>query len=283
MSTLRLTKMHATGNDFLVLLALDEEAGLDARAVARLCDRHRGIGADGLLTVGPGLDGADCSMTLVNADGGTAEMSGNGIRCVAWAAERAGLARNGELAVDTAAGRRVVQLERTGREVVAADVDMGPVTFDPARIPVAVDDPFELEAVVGDTFYRGDAAGMGNPHFVLFVDDPATAPVTEHGPLIEHDARFPHRTNVEFIAVTHADRLSMRVWERGAGETLSCGTGACAAAAVAHRRELVGAEVAVDVPGGTLRVSLGDTVRLGGPVVHVFDVDVRGEILGDAL
>jgi diaminopimelate epimerase len=115
---------------------------------------------------------------------------------------------------------------------------------------------------------------------VLFVDDPATAFVAEHGPVIEHDARFPRRTNVEFIAVTHADRLSMRVWERGAGETLSCGTGACAAAAVAHRRELVGTDVTVDVPGGTLRVRLGDEVRLGGPVVHVFDVDVPDTMLG---
>jgi diaminopimelate epimerase len=280
MSTLRLSKLHATGNDFLVLLALDGAPSLDAGGIAQLCDRHRGIGADGLLTVGPGRDGADCSMTLVNADGGSAEMSGNGIRCVAWAADRAGLARDGELAVATAAGRRVVHLERTGREVVGAEVDMGPVTFEPACIPIAVDDPFDIETVVGDTFYRGDAAGMGNPHYVLFVDDPATAPVTAHGPVIEHDARFPRRANVEFVAVTHADRLAMRVWERGAGETMSCGTGACAAAAVAHRRELVGAQVAVDVPGGTLRVRLGDTVRLGGPVVHVFDVDVPDTILG---
>jgi diaminopimelate epimerase len=280
MTTLRLSKLHATGNDFLLLLALDGDAEIDARTAARLCDRHRGIGADGLLTVGPGRDGADCSMTLVNADGGEAEMSGNGIRCVAWAADRAGLARNAEVAVDTGAGRRMVRVERSGGEVVAADVDMGAVTFDPALVPLAVDDPFDLETVVGDAFYRGDAAGMGNPHYVVFVDDPATVPVAVHGPVIEHDARFPRRTNVEFITVTHADRLSMRVWERGAGETMSCGTGACAAAAVAHRRELVGPEVVVDVPGGSLRVRVGDTIRLGGPVVHVFDVDVPDAMLG---
>jgi diaminopimelate epimerase len=274
-----LSKLHATGNDFLVRLALDEPAAaLDARAVAALCDRHRGIGADGLITIGPGTDGADCTMTLVNADGGAAEMSGNGIRCVAWVAARAGLARDGELDVDTAAGRRLVRLDRPGRTVVAADVDMGPVTFEPARIPVAVDDPFELEAIADGVFYRGDAAGMGNPHLVLFVDDPAAAPVTTHGPILEHDARFPRRTNVEFMRVTHADRIAMRVWERGAGETLSCGTGACAVAAVAHRRDLVGGRVHVDVLGGTLVVTLGDTVHLGGPVVHVFDVDVPIEV-----
>ncbi len=277
---MHLSKLHATGNDFLVGLALDEPArALDARTVVALCDRHRGIGADGLITIGPGTGGADCTMTLVNADGGVAEMSGNGIRCLAWVAARAGLARDGELDVETAAGRRRVQLERAGGSVVAADVDMGPVTFEPTRIPIAVDDPFELEAVAEGVFYRGDAAGMGNPHLVLFVDDPAAAPVTTHGPVLERDARFPRRTNVEFVRVIHADRIAMRVWERGAGETLSCGTGACAVAAVAHRRELVGPRVAVDVLGGTLAVTLDETVHLGGPVVHVFDVEVPIEAL----
>jgi diaminopimelate epimerase len=284
---LHLSKLHATGNDFLVCLALDGNAAataaVDPRTAAALCDRHRGIGADGLITIGPGADGADCTMTLLNADGGEAEMSGNGIRCLAWVAARAGLARGDELVVDTAAGRRTVRLERTrpGGAITGAAVDMGPARFEPARIPVAVDDPFDLEAEAGGVLYRGDAAGMGNPHFVLFVDDPATALVTEHGPLLEHDSRFPQRTNVEFIRVTHADHLTMRVWERGAGETQSCGTGACAAAAVAHRRDLVGREVQVDVPGGTLAVTLDTTVQLGGPVVHVFDVDVDVDTLAD--
>ena len=118
---------------------------------------------------------------------------------------------------------------------------------------------------------------MGNPHLVLFVDDPATARVTQHGPHLEHDDRFPRRTNVEFVRVTPGadDELDMRVWERGVGETLSCGTGACAVAAVAHRRGLVGERVVVHVPGGDLVVQLGDTIRLGGPVVHVFDVEVQ--------
>jgi diaminopimelate epimerase len=275
MSTMRLSKLHATGNDFLVRLDLDGRApALDARAIATLCDRHRGVGADGLITVRPGGTGADCAMTLGNADGGPAEMSGNGIRCLAWIAARAGLGDGTELTVETAAGRRVVRLWRDRGQIVGAEVDMGPVTFVPAEIPIAVDDPFDLETVVDDVHYRGDAAGMGNPHFVLFVEDLTIAPVTIAGPVIEHDARFPHRTNVEFIAVNDTDALSMRVWERGAGETLSCGTGACAAAAVARRRGLVGERVQVQVPGGTLAVTLADTVSLGGPVVHVFDLDV---------
>jgi diaminopimelate epimerase len=275
---MRLAKLHATGNDFLVRLDVDGGAAdLDARTVARLCDRHRGVGADGLITVRPSDTGADCAMTLQNADGGHAEMSGNGIRCLAWVAARAGLGNATELTVDTEAGRRVVRLWHKDAQVIGADVDMGPVTFVSAEIPVAVDDPFDLETVVDNVRYRGDAAGIGNPHYVLLVDDPATAPVTTHGPVIEHDGRFPRRTNVEFLAVSGTDRLTMRVWERGAGETLSCGTGACAAAAVAHRRGLVGERVHVDVLGGTLSVTLGETVSLGGPVVHVFDVDVDAD------
>ena len=167
--------------------------------------------------------------------------------------------------------------DRVTGEVVAATVDMGTVTFDPERIPVAIDSPFGITADYHGTRYEGDAAGMGNPHLVLFVDDPASARVTQHGPHLERDDRFPRRTNVEFVRVTPgaADELDMRVWERGVGETLSCGTGACAVTAVAHRRGLVGEQVVVHVPGGDLVVELGDTVRLGGPVVHVFDVEVE--------
>jgi len=281
MSDLLLSKLHATGNDFLVQVELDRSRPeLDPVVISALCDRHRGVGADGLITIGPGRDGADCTMTLVNADGGRAEMSGNGVRCLAWVAARQGLLRGDELLVDTAAGRRHVTVARDlDGVVVAADVDMGAITFEPDRIPLDAASAFDLDAVVGDTKYHGDAAGIGNPHFVLLVDDPAAVPVSEHGPQLEHDPRFPRRVNAEFIAVTGEDRLTMRVWERGAGETQSCGTGACASAAVARRRGLVRDHVRVDVLGGTLAVSLGATVRLGGPVVHVFDVAVPREPL----
>jgi diaminopimelate epimerase len=280
MSAVHLTKLHATGNDFLVHVA-GPGAELDATQVRALCDRWRGIGADGVLTLGPGRDGSDATMTLLNADGGPAEMSGNGARCLAWVAVREGLARDGRLVVDTGGGRRDIELEidPSSGELTAATVDMGPVTFDPARIPYEGASPFDVEAEFHGVTYRGDAAGMGNPHLVLFVDDPATARVTQHGPRLEHDPRFPQRTNVEFVAVTGSDTITMRVWERGVGETLSCGTGACAAAAVAHRRGLVGGQVTVRVPGGELTVDLGATIRLGGPVSHVFDVDVDPDVL----
>jgi diaminopimelate epimerase len=271
MSTTRLAKLHATGNDFLVHVG--ELSADDARS---LCNRHTGVGADGLLLLLPPADGADCTMVLFNADGGRAEMSGNGMRCLAWVAAREGAGDGKRLVVDTDGGRRLVDMEcDTDGDVVAATVDMGPVTFEPAEIPLDAPSAFDLEARYHGVTYRGDAAGMGNPHLVLFVDDPASVRVTTHGPNLELDERFPNRTNVEFVKVTAPDELTMRVWERGVGETLSCGTGACAAAAVAHRRGLVGDRVVVKVAGGELVVELGDTVRLGGPVVHVFDLELE--------
>jgi diaminopimelate epimerase len=288
MTTVHLSKLHATANDFLVLVDLEAAFGpagrprLSAALRAALCDRRRGIGADGLIRVLPGADGADCAMELTNADGGLAEVSGNGLRCLARVAAGLGLGSADRMVVDTAAGRRQVSLtERSaGGEVTAAEVDMGAVTFVPADIPLDAPEAFDLEAVVDGVVYRGDAAGAGNPHFVFLVDDPAAVPLELHGPVLETDARFPRRTNVEMIT-PQAGGLTMRVWERGVGETASCGSGACAAAAVAHRRGLVPARSVVSVPGGELTVEVGVTVRLGGPVIHVFDVDVDLEHFGD--
>jgi diaminopimelate epimerase len=273
MTTIHLSKLHATGNDFLVRLVLDGEPRFAATVVEHLCDRHRGVGADGLITIGGSEAGdpADCTMLLQNADGGDAEMSGNGIRCLAWVAARAGIGSERELRVQTAAGLRIVSLERDAAgAVVAADVDMGPVTLGEE----------DVELVVDGVEYWGDVASVGNPHLVCFVSDPQAVPVSVHGPRIELDPRFPQRTNVEFVRVRPPAAIEMRVWERGVGETLSCGTGACAAAAVAHNRGVVDDRVRVRVPGGELEVILGETVRLGGPVVHVFDVDVEVETHG---
>ncbi|MEX0665656.1 MAG: diaminopimelate epimerase [Acidimicrobiia bacterium] len=277
--TLRVSKLHGTGNDFLVTVALDGGPAPDEAVARALCDRHRGVGANGLITLLPGSDGADCTMELRNADGGIAEMSGNGIRCLAWVAKREGLGSAGRLVVDTGGGRRDVTFGDAGGGVETATVDMGPVTFEPAEIPLDAPSAFDLEAEFHGVTYRGDAAGIGNPHLVLLVDDVESARVTQHGPRLETDARFPQRTNVEFLQVLDRDRLRMRVWERGVGETLSCGTGVCAAAAVAHRRALVGDSVVMEVPGGRHTVTIGETVVLGGEVQHVFDVDVDVDAL----
>ena len=268
--TTALHKLHATGNDFLVTTA--PLTGADAVA---LCDRWTGVGADGLLVLGPGNNGADATMALYNADGSRAEMSGNGARCLAWVARRHGMGTPERLVVDTGGGRRVLDLTTDAAgHVVHAVCDMGAVTFEPGMIPVTAETAFDLEAVAPGFAASGDAAGMGNPHWVLVVPDPATVDLAVVGPRLEHDGRFPSRVNVEVVAVIAPDVLTMRVWERGVGETRSCGTGVCAAAAVAHRRGLVGHDVKVTVPGGDLSVVLGETVRLGGPVVHVFDVEL---------
>jgi diaminopimelate epimerase len=249
------------------------------------------VGADGLIRLLGGSDGADCEMELTNADGGPAEISGNGLRCLAHVAAKLGLGAGDRLVVDTGAGRREISMRRRGEdgEVDYAEADMGLVMFTPEMIPLVADSPFDLEATVDGVRYRGDAAGVGNPHFVIFVDDPDAVPLDRHGPLLEHDARFPNRTNVEMVTPT-ASGLRMRVWERGVGETASCGSGACAAASVAHRRGLAPARMTVAVPGGDLVVDLqpnglGESmnVRLGGPVAHVFDVDVDLDRLADTV
>jgi diaminopimelate epimerase len=267
----RYSKLHATGNDFLVTTT-----PVTAGDAVALCDRFTGVGADGVLVLGPGADGADATMTLTNADGSIAEMSGNGARCLAWVARRAGLGTPERLVVDTGGGRRTLELtcDATG-DVVHAICDMGAVTTDPDAIPFTAPSADDVAAAVDGVTYTGDAAGIGNPHWVIRVADPGAVDLARVGPVLEHDPRFPNRVNVEFVAVDSPDRVRMRVWERGAGETQSCGTGACASVAVLHRRGLVGERVTVGVPGGDLAVELGATVRLGGPVVHVFDVDVE--------
>jgi len=281
--TVTVHHLHATENTFLVADVRGEDA-LAARLAARaaeLCAPGRFGGADGLILLGAPPTGSDaaCTMRLVNADGTDAEMSGNGIRALAHVAHGLGLAADGRLEVDTAAGRRTLDLEVGDDGVLAAaTVDMGEPMFDPASIPTTAPSITGIAAEVDGIAYVGDAIGMGNPHWVLIVEDPATARVREHGPVLEHDPRFPNRTNVEFIAPTpgESDAITMRVWERGVGETRSCGTGACAAATAAHRRGLVGPRVTVHVPGGDLTVEIAARIRLRGPVVETATHTLEG-------
>jgi diaminopimelate epimerase len=268
---MRLSKLHATGNDFLVRVGEGPDDVLDTVTVAALCDRHRGVGADGLITVGAGHGDHDCSMLLQNADGGVAEMSGNGIRCLAWVAAARGFARGTALRVATGAGARdlVLEVDVEGA-VIGADVDMGPARF-------GADLEFDLDGHP----HVGAVVDMGNPHLVFVLDggDPDAVDLARHGARLERDPAFPNRTNVEFAVVRDRRTAAMRVWERGVGETLSCGTGVCATAAALHRRGLVEPSITMHVPGGVLRVVIGDTIRLAGPVVHVFDVDIDREHL----
>ena len=210
-------------------------------------------------------------------------MSGNGARCLAWVARRAGWARpSGSWSTPVVVGAPSTCTVDAAGDVTHAVCDMGAVTFAPARVPVADGTGEDLTATVDGRVFTGDAAGIGNPHWVVTVDDPEAVDLARVGPVMEHDPRFPARVNVEFVRIDAPDHVTMRVWERGAGETQSCGTGACASVAVLHRRGLRRRRaVGVRVPGGELDVEIGDTVRLGGPVVHVFDVDVDPAALRD--
>ncbi len=264
---LHLTKHQGAGNDFLVVVDLDDRQALDPGAVRFLCDRHFGVGADGVIRVMAGTDGAELTMDLTNADGGTAEMSGNGMRCLAQAAVRAGLVQPATFTVATLGGVRTVEYrvaEDGGPDW--ASVDMGVARLGPER---------PEHAVAG----RVRQVDVGNPHLVLLVEDPAAVEVAPLGSALQGE--FAGGVNVEFIAVgPDADALTLRVWERGVGETLACGTGSVAAAAAAHDWGLAGTTVDVHNPGGTLRVELlADGVVLSGPVVLVAEVEVPMELL----
>jgi len=274
---MRASKHEGTGNDFIVVLDPDDALRLTVGQVRLLCDRRRGVGADGIIRVGPGRQGCDLSMELRNADGGTAEMSGNGIRCLAQAAVDGGLVSPPRFTVATAAGIRTVDFvagESPGW--ARASVDMGPVTLGP-------DQPQDFE----DRKVR--TADVGNPHLVLLGPEVATVDVAVLGPQLQ--SPFEGGINVEWICLAGAGDgagagdLDLRVWERGAGETLACGTGSVAAAAAACSWGVVDPDgpVWVHNPGGTLEVTLGerpgDPAYLAGPVRKVADIDIHPGLL----
>lgn len=260
MTTLHLTKHHALGNDFLVLVDLEGRHRVDADLARRLCDRYRGVGADGLLRAGPGRDGAEVSMEVRNADGSEAETSGNGLRCLAQAVAGAGATEGPSLSVATAAGTRHLSLgPGSALGELLVEVDMGPVDLAPER--------------PGPAGERARAVNVGNPHLVVLAE-PESADLATVGSAA--DAEEPGGTNVELVAAGPGpDELTMRVWERGVGETMACGSGACAAAAAAHDWRLVGPQVVVHQPGGHVEVALkGGSALLTGPTQHVARVEV---------
>ena len=266
-------KSHGAGNDFVLVEDLDDRLGsLDPKLVVALCDRHQGVGADGLIRIAP-ADGADFFMDYYNADGGVAEMCGNGIRCLAkYVADRR-LASGETLRIDSRAGVKDVVLYRDADGLVdRVRVDMGPPILERGRIPVGGEgDPLHVPVDVEGTPLEAACVSMGNPHAVVFVDRLQGVNVERFGPAIETLPVFPAKTNVEFTEVLSPDEVRVRVWERGVGETQACGTGACATAVAASLRGLTGRVVAVHMPGGTLDIEwTEETVYLTGPVVEVF-------------
>ena len=266
------TKMHGLGNDFVVIDAINQAVDLTPEHVRFLANRRLGVGCDQVLLVeaSPVAD-ADFRYRIFNADGNEVEQCGNGARCFARFVRDRGLTDKTEIPVLTAGGRIVLKVQPDGQ----VTVDMGPPRLDPADIPFVAEEAstaYRLD-LDGESVEIG-AVSMGNPHAVLRVDNVQTAPVAHLGPAIEGHPRFPNRVNVGFMQVVDPNHIQLRVYERGAGETLACGTGACAAVVVGRIQGLLDALVAVDLPGGRLMVSWpgdGAPVLMTGPAERVFE------------
>jgi diaminopimelate epimerase len=285
---MRFAKYHGTGNDFVLIEDMDDQLRLDQESIAALCDRHRGVGADGLIRIAP-ADEADFFMDYFNADGEAAEMCGNGIRCLGKYVYDRGLTSAREIVVLTRAGLKRLAIEAEDGVASAMTVDMGRPAMERSAIPMEgdpgsrfVEEPLEVE---GRTF-AATAVSMGNPHCVLFLgpgDDLAGLDVPRLGRSVEHRPEFSNRVNVEFVVVE--DRaIHIRVWERGSGETMACGTGACAALVACSLGGRTGREASLEFPGGRLRVEWRDDdhVFLTGPAVRVFEGELDSQWLAAA-
>ena len=273
---MRFTKMHGAGNDFVVLDLRDGSAPPDPATCARIADRHFGVGCDQILTVeAPRDPAAVASYRIWNADGSASGQCGNGARCIAaWLVRDGAAPAQDGFAIDSPAGTHRVQRDGEAGFII----DMGGPDFSPAAVPLrgwaAAQDEYTLD--VEGIAVRFGAVSMGNPHAVVEAADLASAPVAMLGAALQAHAAFPDSVNVGFAQVLGRDRIRLRVYERGAGETLACGSGACAAVAVLARRGRVArdSEVAVELPGGTLRIryDLADgRIRMGGPTAFVFE------------
>ncbi len=278
---IRFTKMHGLGNDYLVIDAMQKAPAEEKLpALARvLSDRHFGVGADGIILVLPSR-AADFRMRILNSDGSEAEMCGNGVRLFAKYVYEHGLTREKELQIETLAGIIRPRLKIDGGEVKSIKVDMGEPRLRRSEIPMKGSDQ---SRVVGEKLrvagkqVQITCVSMGNPHCVLFVDNPERAEVETLGPAIEHHDLFPRRTNVEFVQVVSESELRMRVWERGAGETLACGTGASASLVAAVLNEKTQRKASVHLPGGKLCVTWAEDnhVFIEGPAAEVCTCESR--------
>ncbi len=273
---LRFTKMHGLGNDFVVIDAVRQPVELTPEQVRFLADRHFGVGCDQLLVVErPSRPDVDFRYRIFNADGGEVEQCGNGARCFVRFVHEQGLTAKREIRVETRSGIIAPRLEDNGM----VTVDMGVPVLEPARVPFVSDSDAIVQTLdVAGAALAITAVSMGNPHAVQVVADVDAAPVEIQGPLIERHPRFPARVNAGFMQVVDAHRVRLRVFERGAGETLACGTGACAAVVAGILRELLTSPVRVETRGGELEIAWagrGQPVLMTGPAVTVFDGEIE--------
>jgi len=275
--SLKFTKMHGLGNDYVYVSLFDQTVGDPAELAKVVSDRHRGVGGDGLILVGPPeAKDAHVRMQIFNADGSRAEMCGNGIRCVAKLAYERGWARENPLRVETDAG--VLPLDLTLDEagkVSAVRVDMGAPVLDPQRIPVALggDKVVGMSIPLAGKVLSVTCVSMGNPHAVFFTEALARVPLGDWGPKLERHPLFPQRMNVHFVQVSKPDRVKMITWERGSGQTLACGSGACAVCVAGVLNGKTQRAITAQLPGGALSLEWDEKsnhVFMTGPATEVF-------------
>lgn len=273
---LKFSKMHGLGNDFVVLDGVRQQVDLSPEQLRYLADRNFGVGCDQILLVEPASQpGVDFRYRIFNADGGEVEQCGNGARCFVRFVHEQGLTEKRQIRVETMRGTIEPRLEGDGN----VTVDMGEPRFQPAEIPFLADDDVIIHLLdVADETLETTVVSMGNPHAVQVVDDVEAHPVGEHGPLIERHERFPKRVNAGFMQIVDSHHIKLRVYERGSGETLACGTGACAAAVAGIRRGLLESPVRVATRGGELNIAWGGPGRpvlMTGPAVTVFEGEIE--------
>lgn len=278
---MRFTKMQGLGNDYVYVNCFKEKIE-NPPAVARyVSDRHFGIGSDGLIMINPS-EVADFEMEMYNADGSRGEMCGNGIRCVAKYVYDYGLTDQTSISVETLGGIKYLDLTVEDGEVTLVRVDMGKPELKPELIPIVPEEPdaeriVDAPIMVDGTEYRMTGVSMGNPHDVVYIDDVAGLEIEKIGPKFENHERFPKRINTEFAKVLDRNTVEMRVWERGSGETLACGTGACAVGVASILNGLTEDQVTVKLLGGDLKIEWdreADRVYMTGPATVVFDGEI---------
>lgn len=273
---LKFSKMHGCGNDFVVVDRITQRVNLQEKHIRRLADRRFGVGCDQVLLVEtPQRADVDFRYRIFNQDGSEVEQCGNGARCFARYVRDKKLTGKDRIKVETESG--VIELQITRNRQVR--VNMGEPRFAPQQIPFTVEQQAELYPLdVDGRVVELSAVSMGNPHAVITVDDVDTAPVAELGPRLESDPRFPQRVNVGFMQIINPQEIRLRVFERGAGETLACGTGACAAVVSGQQRGLLAEKVKVQLPGGSLTIQWrgeGHPVMMTGPASHVFEGQIQ--------
>lgn len=270
------TKMHGIGNDYVYINGFVEQIDDPHWLAKKVSDRHFGVGSDGLVMILPSTT-ADVRMRIFNADGSEAEMCGNASRCVGKFAFDNGIIKKELIRLETMAGVKVVRLMFEGSEVCGAEVDMGEPEIRPERIPVLLGDHGSCigdDISIDGEIFKITAVSMGNPHAVVFMDSLDSLDIEKLGPKFENHHVFPRRTNTEFVQVLARDRIRMRVWERGAGETMACGTGACAAVVACVLNNLTERSVIVELLGGKLLINWDEAsnhIFMKGPAVTVFE------------